>query len=75
MRHSFPVASVAAILLFFFNIVCKVDCGDRDSKLVCGRRVLTSVAINLELYWNDVLVFYAIYVADASLQLDVIGDG
>ena len=75
MRHSFPVASAAALLLFFPYIVCEVDCGDRYSKLVCVRRVIASVALNLELDWDDVLVLSAIDGADASLQFDGLGGG
>ena len=42
---------------------------------MCGRRFFASVALNLELDWDDVLVLSAIDGADASLQFDGLGGG
>ena len=42
---------------------------------MCDRRVLSLVALNLELYWDGVIVFPAIYGADATLQFSGIGYG
>ena len=57
------------------DLVCEVDCGNRDGKLVCGRQVLELTAFNLALYWVYVLVLSAIYGAVASLQFDGLGYG
>ena len=57
------------------DIICEVKRGNRDGELVCGRRVLVSVALNLALDWDAVLFPSAIYGDYASLQFDGIGDG
>ena len=58
-----------------YDLVCEVDCGNRDSEIVCGRWFLDSEALHLTLDWYDVLIFSAIYGAGASLHFDGLGDG
>ena len=68
------MASSDYLFLFLPDCVFKVDCGNRDGKLVCGRRVLVLVYINLALDWIDVPILPVIYGDDATLQFDGLGD-
>ena len=57
------------------DLLYEVDCGDRYGDIVCRRQVIASVALNLDLDWDYVLVLSAIYGVDTSLQFDGLGDG
>ena len=59
----------------FSDLVCEVNCGDREGEIVCGRRVLALVALNLDLDWDDVIPPSTIDGADISLHFDGLGDG
>ena len=74
IRHIYPVSS-DAVLLMFLPILYKRLTMDTSTESLCGGgRVLALVSLNFSLDLDDVLVFPAVYDADATLQLDGLVD-
>ena len=69
-----PCGFCCCTITVLYDLVCEVNCGDWDNKLVCGRRILALVALNLALDWDGVLVSSVMDGADASPQFGGIGD-
>ena len=69
-----PCGFCCCDIAVFSDLVCEVNCGNWDDDIVCGRKVLLSLSLNLVLDWDDVLVLSVIDGTDASLNYNGIGD-